>query len=139
MALQTYAGSCHCGSVRFEAELDLDEGSNRCNCTYCAKARAWFAFAKGASRFRLLEGANVSEYRWTPPGDAEAHLTYSFCRSCGIRTFARGELEALGGTFHAINLPTLDLTPEQFAAIPVRYINGRERKYEETPAYPQGL
>lgn len=139
MSVQTYTGSCHCGAIRFEADLDLDEGSNRCNCSYCAKARAWFAFAKGPERFRLLDGAGMSEYRWTPPGDPEPHLTYTFCRHCGIRTFARGNVEALGGTFHAIHLPTLALSPEQFAAIPVRYINGRERHYDETPPYPQGL
>lgn len=139
MSLNTYTGSCHCGAIRFEADLDLDEGSNRCNCSYCAKARAWFAFAKGPERFRLLSGAGISEYRWTPPGDPEPHLTYTFCRHCGIRTFARGNVEALGGTFHAINLPTLALAPEQFASIPVRYINGRERRYDEAPPYPHGL
>lgn len=139
MSLKTYTGSCHCGAIRFEADLDLDEGSNRCNCSYCAKARAWFAFAKGPERLRLLDGAGVSEYRWTPAGDSEPHLTYTFCRHCGIRTFARGHLAHLGGTFHAINLPTLMLTPEEFAAIPVRYINGRDRRYEEAPAHPQGL
>jgi hypothetical protein len=133
MSLETYTGSCHCGAVRFEADLDLAEGSNRCNCSYCAKARAWFAFAKGAERFRLLDGSGVSEYRWTPPGRSEAHLTYTFCRTCGIRTFARGNLAALGGTFHAIHLPTLDLSPEQRAAIPVRVINGRDGGYEEIP------
>ncbi len=56
MSVQTYTGSCHCGAIRFEADLDLEEGSNRCNCSYCAKVRAWFAFAKGPDRFRLLDG-----------------------------------------------------------------------------------
>ena len=139
MSLETYTGSCHCGAVRYQAELDLDEGSNRCNCSYCAKARAWFAFAKGVERFRLLDGSTLAEYRWTPPGEAEAHLTYSFCRTCGVRTFARGNLEALGGIFHAIHVPTLDLSPEQFAAIPVRYINGRDGRYDEPPAHPEAL
>jgi hypothetical protein len=139
MSLQTYTGSCHCGAIRFEADLDLDEGSNRCNCSYCAKARAWFAFAKGPQRFRLLEGAGVSEYRWTPPGQPEPHLTFTFCRTCGIRTYARGNVDWLGGTFHAVSVPALALSPEQFAAIPVRYVNGRDGRYDEAPANPAAL
>ena len=139
MSVETYTGSCHCGAIRFEADIDLDEGSNRCNCSYCAKARTWFAFAKGPQRFRLLEGTGVSEYRWTPPGDLEPHLTFTFCRTCGIRTYARGNLDSLGGTFHAVSVPALDLSPERFAAIPVRYINGRDRRYDETPAHPEAI
>lgn len=139
MALETHTGSCHCGAVRFEADIDLDEGSNRCNCSYCAKARAWFAFAKGAERFRLLEGGAVSDYRWTPPGAAEPHLTFSFCRHCGVRTYARGNIEWLGGTFHAVSVPALDLSLERLASIPVRYVNGRDGRYEETPANPEAI
>jgi hypothetical protein len=139
MPIKTYSGSCHCGAVRFEADLDLDEGSNRCNCSYCAKVRAWFAFAKGPSAFRLLAGDHASQYRWVPPGESESHLTFSFCKTCGVRTFARGELEHLGGVFHAIHVPTLNLTPEQFAAIPVTYRNGRDGKYGEVPAHPEAI
>lgn len=139
MAIETYTGNCHCGAVRFEADLDLEEGSNRCDCSYCAKARAWFAFAKGAERFRLLAGSGVSEYQWTPPGRTESHLRYSFCRTCGVRVFARGELESLGGTFHAVHVPTLELSPEQLAALPVRYVNGREDRYDQVPAHPEAL
>jgi hypothetical protein len=139
MSLKTYTGSCHCGAIRFEADLDLDEGSNRCNCSYCAKARAWFAFAKGPERFRLLDGGGVSHYRWTPPGEPEPHLTFTFCRTCGIRTYARGELASLGGTFHAISVPTLALSPEEFAAIPVRYLDGRNGRYDQSPPYPHAI
>ena len=139
MAVETYTGSCHCGAIRFEADIDLDEGSNRCNCSYCAKARAWFAFAKGAERFRLLDGSGVSEYRWTPPGSSEPNLTFTFCRHCGVRTFARGELESLGGTFHAVHVPTLELRPEQLAAIPVRYLDGRAGRYDKAPEHPAAL
>jgi hypothetical protein len=81
----------------------------------------------------------VADYRWTPPGHAEPHLTFTFCRTCGVRTFARGHLESLGGTFHAVAVPTLDLTPEQVAAIPVRYVNGREGRYDEVPERPDAI
>ena len=139
MSVERYVGSCHCGAVRFEADLDLAEGSNRCNCSYCAKVRVWFAFAKGAERFRLIDGAGISEYRWTAPGQSESHLTFTFCRNCGVRTFAQGELASLGGTFHAISIPTLDLSSEQLAAIPIRYVNGRDGRYGEAPANPHTI
>jgi hypothetical protein len=137
--METYVGTCHCGAIRYRADIDLDEGSTRCNCSYCGKVRAWFAFAKGAERFQLLDGSGVSEYRWTPPGEAEPHLTFMFCRICGVRTFARGELASLGGTFHAVSVPTLDLSAERRAAIPVRYVNGRDGRYDEAPATPDAI
>jgi hypothetical protein len=133
VALETHTASCHCGAIRFEADIDLDEGSNRCNCSYCAKVRVWFAFAKGASRLRLLDGSGISEYRWTAPGATEPHLTFTFCRTCGVRAFARGELAALGGTFHAVSVPALDLSPQRRASIPIRYLNGRDGRYDEVP------
>jgi hypothetical protein len=39
----TYTGGCHCGGLRFEAELDLSAGTIKCNCSYCVKSRFWLA------------------------------------------------------------------------------------------------
>ena len=84
MPVQTYEGSCHCGALRFQADLELAAGTNKCNCSNCSKSRAWFAFARGADRYRLLSGSEaLTEYRWTPPGRSEPFLTYAFCRTCG--------------------------------------------------------
>jgi hypothetical protein len=135
MALRTYSGSCHCGAVRYEAELDLAAGTMRCNCSLCTKARAWFVFAKGAEHFRLLSGESaLAEYRWTPAGRAESALQYRFCRTCGIRAFARGELEALGGTFHAVPVTSLDgVDADELAAAPVNYVDGRHNVFDRAP------
>ena len=70
---RTYQGSCHCGDVRFEADVDLAEGTFRCNCTLCFKSRAWMA-AVPALSFRLLAGhASRHDDFKTPPAETR-HL-----------------------------------------------------------------
>jgi hypothetical protein len=135
MAIKTYSGSCHCGAVRFQADLDLAAGSIRCNCSACFKARAWFTPAKGPERFRLLAGADaLTEYRWKPPAQPEPFLTYAFCRHCGVRVFGRGDLPALGGVFHAVPLTTLDdASPDELAGSPIHFADGRHDRTDRAP------
>ena len=61
----------------------------------------------------------------------QRHLHLYFCRHCGARPYVTGELEALGGAFYAINLACLDdLTPEEWIASPVFFMDGRHDDYE---------
>lgn len=135
MTYRTYHGSCHCQAVRYEADFDLAAGSNRCNCSLCSKARAWFAFVRDDG-FRLLAGEEaLSTYRWTPPGQAEPGLTYRFCSRCGIRLDAIGELAQLGGRFHAIHVPTLDDTDrEELVRAPLNFIDNAHDRPDRAPA-----
>ncbi|MCZ0951991.1 MAG: GFA family protein [Rhodospirillaceae bacterium] len=75
-------GSCHCGAIEFEVELDngLTE-LRRCGCSIC--------FRKGAvmcsvplAKLRLLQGQDhLSLYQWNT-----RTARHYFCSRCGIYT-----------------------------------------------------
>jgi hypothetical protein len=135
MTYRRYQGSCHCRAVRYEAGFDLSAGTNRCNCSICSKARAWFLFVR-ADDFKLLAGEEVlSSYEWVPPGRTEAGLTYRFCSRCGVRLYATGELAQLGGRFHALHVPTVDdLDPRELAQAPLQFRDNAHGRPDQAPA-----
>jgi hypothetical protein len=135
MSLKTYTGSCHCGAVRFEADLDIAAGTMKCNCSSCTKARSWLAFAP-AARYRLVAGSeSQATYQWTPPGRPGPTIEFHFCTKCGIRTPAKGDMEAMGGAFYAVQIPLLDgVDAEELAAAPIQYTDGRHDRFDRVPA-----
>ncbi|QJE03110.1 GFA family protein [Massilia forsythiae] len=118
--MRTYRGSCHCGAVHFEADIDLSAGTIRCNCTLCAKQRNWAAIVAPAA-FRLLQGAAaLSAYRCNT--GIEQHV---FCAVCGIKPFHTGA-SPQRGPYVAVSVACLDdATAAELAAAPVSWLDGR--------------
>ena len=76
------SGGCHCGAVRFEAEVADEVEVMDCNCSICAKT-GFLHLIVPHEAFRLLAGGEgLSSYRFGT-GVAE-HL---FCATCGIKSF----------------------------------------------------
>jgi len=79
-----YTGGCHCGKVRYEVALELDNVV-MCNCSMCSKRNWKLAFAP-ADQFTLHSGAHaLTEYRFN-----SGHIAHLFCATCGVASFGRG-------------------------------------------------
>lgn len=78
-----FAGSCHCGKVRFEIDADIDH-VRVCDCSICSK-RGALIHRVPESAFRLLtQLEELTVYQW---GSMTA--MHYFCPVCGIHPFCR--------------------------------------------------
>jgi hypothetical protein len=127
--LKTYHGSCHCGAVRFEADIDLSRGTLRCNCSICIKARYWPALVRPAA-LRVLAGADeLTLYQFGAKRDE-----HFFCRHCGVRPFGTGN-SPRWGKFCSVNVTCLDdVSDAELAGAPITHVNGRDDDWENPPA-----
>ena len=111
-------GSCHCGKVRYEADLDLGAGTGKCNCSICAKRGALWAFGK-PSQVKILKGESaLTDYQF-----GKKRIHHLFCATCGIQSFAHGKGPG-GAEMVAVNVRCLDGV--EVDSLPVKKVDGRK-------------
>jgi hypothetical protein len=115
MTVEHHRGSCQCGAVAFEADVDIS-GPVTCNCSRCKRLGSVLAFTPRAS-FTLLKGADaLTEYTFN-----RHVIRHQFCRACGIQPFAYGQMPD-GSPMVAINVNCLDGVDPR--ALPARQYDG---------------
>lgn len=118
------SGSCHCGASKFEI-LFVPETATRCNCSFCTKRGALWAYGD-PDQFRLL----------TPIEDARAYSRspenkHYFCPDCGCTTFSDNpDYSAFGEPGFdpskrriSVNLWVLD--DFDIDAVPITHVDGK--------------
>ncbi|MBC7986345.1 MAG: GFA family protein [Sphingomonadaceae bacterium] len=97
----TVTGGCHCGAVRFEAEVRENPVTLLdCNCSMCAKTGFLHMIVPHAD-FRMTAGeGELTSYRFGMR--TAGHL---FCRTCGIKSFyqPRSHPDAWSVNFRALD------------------------------------
>ena len=117
MNVQTHAGGCQCGAVRYEVTADIGEVLS-CNCSRCGRLGSLLAFAP-IDNFKLLKGDGaLSEYKFN-----KHVISHKFCTTCGIQSFGTGK--APNGTeMVAINVRCLD--DVDLDSLKVKKIDGKK-------------
>jgi hypothetical protein len=120
----TLPGSCHCGRVRFEVDLDLDHVRS-CDCSICRRRGALIHRVEG-DRLRLLTPLeDLTLYEW----HTRTAKDY-FCQTCGVLPFRRprqrtpSEIAAGARPFGGWSVNVRCLEGVDVDAIPVKRVHG---------------
>jgi len=101
MTAEHYNGGCQCGAVRYEVEVDTGN-TITCNCSRCERMGFVLAFAS-LEAFQLKSGEeNLTEYLFN-----KQVIRHQFCSTCGVESFAYGQMPD-GSPTVAINVNCLD-------------------------------
>jgi hypothetical protein len=77
-------GSCHCGAIRYEADVEPTEAIT-CNCSICRRKGSVLAFAP-VDRFTLLTSRDaISVYTFR-----SHNIRHQFCKVCGCAPISEG-------------------------------------------------
>ncbi|MGE0527964.1 MAG: GFA family protein [Bdellovibrionales bacterium] len=111
-----YKGGCHCGAIRFEVKLELNQAIS-CNCSICSMRGYILAFTP-EQNFKLVTGeSQLVDYQF---GKKTIH--HYFCVRCGTAPFGQGTAPD-GQRMRAINIRCLDEV--DLGKVPTRAFDGK--------------
>ncbi len=113
-----YRGSCHCGKVAYEVEVEGGiQGVMSCNCSMCGRRGSLLTFTP-RNQFKLLSGEpDLTTYTFNKHA-----IQHRFCKHCGIQSFAWGK-DPKGNEMAAINVRCLE--DFEFEKLPVKHVDGK--------------
>ena len=111
--MQTRSGTCHCGAVEFEVDLENGlENPRRCDCSLCRHKGAVVASVPLA-RLRVVRGEDrLTLYQWN-----SYTAKHWFCSVCGIYTHHQRRSDP---SQYGFNIACIDgVDPFSFGEVPV--------------------
>ena len=122
-----WAGSCHCGAVRFRVTAEIDE-LTRCDCSLCRRRGALMAKVHEAALSIEAGEDELTLYRWNT-----RVARHWFCRTCGIYTFHR---KRAAPDHYGVNVGCLEgLSEEELAGVPITYVDGMNDRWDRSPSF----
>jgi hypothetical protein len=121
MPTKLFHGSCHCGKIKFQANIDLTKGSSKCNCTFCRKNSNWNVKVIPED-FKIIQGEEFfSKYENRPEMGY-----YVFCKHCGNMSFGISKKTEWTQDGASIKLSSLDdVSTEELNSSPISYYDGK--------------
>ncbi len=125
MEKKLFHGSCHCGKIKFQANLDLVEGTGKCNCTFCRKNANW-SIKVAPQDFELITGEESIAIYTSDPNKGH----YVFCKQCGTLAYGVSKKTDWSEEGASVKIASLDdMTVTEMASLKINYYNGKDNTW----------
>ena len=114
--MTTFTGSCHCGTIAFEVDGEIDSGL-ACSCSICSRRGSLLWFVPRPNLRLKTPDPAASTYTFNKHA-----IKHRFCPKCGIHTFGEGT-DPKGNAIAAINLRCIENL--DLSAVPVHHFDGK--------------
>ncbi|KAK9478074.1 Mss4-like protein [Lipomyces japonicus] len=84
-----FNGSCDCGAVNFNVELDDPAGAVLCHCDECKLRYGAFSVVYVVPESDLNFEEDWSIKTWSYPGDSGNPVPCGFCSNCGVNIYRK--------------------------------------------------